>query len=292
MPRCSTRLPFNDIQMATDIVRPVYDRTNGADGFISLEVSPTLARDTAGTISEAKRLWKAVGRPNLMIKVPATPEGIPAVEELLASGVNVNITLMFSMAHYEAVANAYIRGLRRAANPARIASVASFFVSRVDTLADAALQKIGTPEALALQGKIGIANSRVVYQRFLQIFGGSEFAPLRAKGARVQRVLWASTGTKNPKYSDTLYIAELIGADTVNTIPPATMDAFRDHGVVRGATILDSPETAAAQLAAFKKVGVDLDAITEQLQRDGVDSFAKSFVDLMAALSKKRIGAA
>ncbi len=281
-------IAIKDIQMATDIVRPVYDRTNGADGFISLEVSPTLARDTVGTISEAKRLWKAVGRPNLMIKVPATPEGIPAVEELLASGVNVNITLMFSMAHYEAVANAYIRGLRRAANPARIASVASFFVSRVDTLADAALQKIGTPEALALQGKIGIANSRVVYQRFLQIFGGSEFAPLRAKGARVQRVLWASTGTKNPKYSDTLYIAELIGADTVNTIPPATMDAFRDHGVVRGATILDSPETAAAQLASLKKVGVDLDAITEQLQRDGVDSFAKSFVDLMAALSKKR----
>ena len=281
-------IAIKDIQMATDIVRPVYDRTNGADGFISLEVSPTLARDTAGTIREAQRLWKAVGRPNLMIKVPATPEGIPAVEELLASGVNVNITLMFSMAHYEAVANAYIRGLRRAANPARIASVASFFVSRVDTLADAALQKIGTPEALALQGKIGIANSRVVYQRFLQIFGGSEFAPLRAKGARVQRVLWASTGTKNPKYSDTLYIAELIGADTVNTIPPATMDAFRDHGVVRGATILDSPETAAAQLASLKKVGVDLDAITEQLQRDGVDSFAKSFVDLMAALSKKR----
>lgn len=281
-------IAIQDIQMATDIVRPVYDRTNGADGFISLEVAPTLARDTAGTIREAQRLWKAVGRPNVMIKVPATAEGIPAIEELLAMGVNVNITLMFSMMHYEAVANAYIRGLRRTANPARIASVASFFVSRVDTLTDTALQKIGTPEALALQGKIGIANSRVVYQRFLQIFGGSEFAPLRAKGARVQRVLWASTGTKNPKYSDTLYIAELIGADTINTIPPATMDAFRDHGEVRGATILDSPETAAAQLASLKKVGVDLDAITEQLQRDGVDSFAKSFVDLMAALSKKR----
>ena len=281
-------IAIRDIQMATDILRPVYERTKGADGFISLEVSPKLARDTGGTIREAQRLWKAVGRPNLMIKVPATPEGIPAVEELLAAGVNVNITLMFSMAHYEAVAHAYIRGLRRAANPARIASVASFFVSRVDTVADAALQKTGTPEGLALQGKIGIANSRMVYQRFLQIFGGSEFAALRAKGARVQRVLWASTGTKNPKYSDTLYIAELIGAETVNTIPPATMDAFRDHGEVRGATILDSPETAAAQLAALKKVGVDLDAITEQLQRDGVDLFAKSFEDLMAALSKKR----
>jgi transaldolase/glucose-6-phosphate isomerase len=281
-------IAIKDIQMATDIVRPVYDRTNGADGFISLEVSPTLARDTSGTIREAQRLWKAVGRPNVMIKVPATVEGIPAIEELLAAGVNVNITLMFSMAHYEAVANAYIRGLRRAANPSRIASVASFFVSRVDNLTDPALQKIGTPEALALQGKIGIANSRVVYQRFLKIFGGSDFAPLRAKGARVQRVLWASTSTKNPKYPDTLYVAELIGPDTVDTIPPATMDAFRDHGEVRGATILESPETAAAQIASLKNVGVDLDAITEQLQRDGVDSFAKSFEDLMAALSKKR----
>jgi transaldolase / glucose-6-phosphate isomerase len=281
-------IAIKDIQSATDILRPVYDRTNGADGFISLEVSPTLAHDTAGTIREAQRLWKAVDRPNVMIKVPATPEGIPAIEELLAAGVNVNITLMFSMAHYEAVANAYIRGLLRAANPARIASVASFFVSRVDNLIDPALQKLGTPEALALQGKIGIANSRVVYQRFLQIFGGADFAPLKAKGARVQRVLWASTSTKNPKYPDTLYVAELIGKDTVDTIPPATMDAFRDHGVVRGATILDSPDVAAAQLASLKKVGVDLDAITEQLQREGVESFAKSFVDLMGALSKKR----
>ena len=281
-------IAVKDIQSATDILRPVYDRTKGADGFVSLEVSPKLARDTAGTIREAQRLWKAVGRPNLMIKVPATPEGIPAVEELLASGINVNITLMFSMAHYEAVAGAYIRGLRRAANPAGIASVASFFVSRVDNLADPALQKIGTPEALGLEGKIGIANCRVVYQRFLKIFEGPDFAPLRAKGARVQRVLWASTSTKNPKYPDTLYVAELIGKDTVDTIPPATMDAFREHGEVRGATILDSPQTAAAELAALKKVGVDLDAITEQLQREGVDSFAKSFEDLMSALSKKR----
>src|SRR5271155_4207481 len=226
-------IAVKDIQSATDILRPVYDRTKGADGFVSLEVSPKLARDTAGTIRAAQRLWKAVGRPNLMIKVPATPEGIPAVEELLASGINVNITLMFSMAHYEAVANAYIRGLRRAENPAGIASVASFFVSRVDNLTDPALQKIGTPEALALEGKIGIANCRVFYQRFLQIFGGSDFAPLKAKGARVQRVLWASTSTKNPKYPDTLYVAELIGKDTVDTIPPATMDAFRDHGEVR-----------------------------------------------------------
>ncbi len=278
----------DDIRMATDILRPVYDRTQGADGFVSLEVSPKLARDTQGTIREAQRLWKRVGRPNLMIKVPATPEGIPAVEELLASGINVNITLMFSMSHYEAVAQAYIRGLRRATNPAKLASVASFFVSRVDNLSDPALLKIGTPEALALQGKIGIANCRIVYQRFLEIFGGPDFAALKAKGARVQRVLWASTSTKNPKYPDTLYVAELIGADTVDTVPPATIDAFRDHGVVRGATILDSPATAAAQIASLKKIGIDLNAITDQLQREGVDSFAKSFEDLMAALSKKR----
>ncbi len=281
-------LAIEDIRMATDILRPVYDRTSGADGFVSLEVSPKLARDTAGTIREAQRLWRAVERPNLMIKVPSTPEGIPAVEELLASGINVNITLMFSMGHYEAVARAYIRGLTRAANPSRIASVASFFVSRVDNLVDPALEKIGTPEALALRGKAGIANCRLVYQRFQEIFDGPDFAALRAKGARVQRVLWASTSTKNPAYPDTLYVAALIGPHTVNTLPPATLDAFRDHGVVRGSTILDSPETAAAELAALAKIGVSLEAVTHRLQIDGVDSFAKSFEDLMAALDKKK----
>lgn len=281
-------IAIEDIRAATDILRPVYDRTNGADGFVSLEVAPNLAHNVDGTIREARRLWNAVHRPNLMIKVPATPEGIPAVEELLASGLNINVTLMFSLAHYEAVAQAYIRGLRRAADPTRIASVASFFVSRVDNLIDPRLEKIGTPEALALRGKIGIANCRVVYQRFLEIFRGNDFAPLRAKGARVQRVLWASTSTKNPNYPDTLYVAELIGPDTVNTLPPATLEAFRDHGVVRGSTILDAPANAASELAALKKVGVDLNAVTEQLQKEGVDAFAKSFDDLMAALEKKR----
>jgi transaldolase / glucose-6-phosphate isomerase len=281
-------LAIEDIRMATDILRPVYDRTNGADGFVSLEVSPKLARDTAGTLAEAKRLWGAVQRPNLMIKVPATPEGIPAVEELLASGINVNITLMFSMAHYEAVARAYIRGLSRAADPARIASVASFFVSRVDNLVDPALDKIGTPEALALRGKAGIVNSRNVYKRFQEIFDGPDFASLRAKGARVQRVLWASTSTKNPAYPDTLYVAELIGPHTVNTLPPATLEAFRDHGAVRGSTILDSPDATIAVLAGLKNVGVDLDAVTDRLQVEGVDSFAKSFEELLATLDKKR----
>ncbi|MFZ0966858.1 MAG: bifunctional transaldolase/phosoglucose isomerase [Candidatus Acidiferrales bacterium] len=281
-------LAIEDIRMATDILRPVFDRTNGADGFVSLEVSPKLARDTAGTIREARRLWGAVQRPNVMIKVPATPEGIPAVEELLASGINVNITLMFSMGHYEAVARAYIRGLTRAVDPARIASVASFFVSRVDNLIDPALDKIGTPEALALRGKAGIANCRLVYKRFQEIFDGPDFAALRAKGARVQRVLWASTSTKNPAYPDTLYVAELIGPHTVNTLPPATLDAFRDHGVVRGSTILDSPDGAAAEIAELARLGVSLDEVTHKLQVDGVASFAKSFEDLMAALDKKK----
>src|SRR6202050_2502747 len=281
-------LAVEDIRMATDILRPVYDRTGGADGFVSLEVSPTLARDTAGTIREARHLWDAVQRPNLMIKVPSTPEGIPAVEELLASGINVNITLMFSMGHYEAVARAYIRGLTRAADPSRIASVASFFVSRVDNLVDPALEKIGTPEALALRGKAGIANCRLVYKRFQEIFDGPDFAPLRAKEARVQRVLWASTSTKNPAYPDTLYVAELIGPHTVNTLPPATLEAFRDHGVVRGSTILEGVDEARKQLATLEKLGIKLNDVTEQLQKEGVESFAKSFTDLEDALEKKR----
>ena len=228
-----------DIRSATDVLRPVYDRTAGADGFVSLEVSPLLARDTQGSISEARRLWKLVGRPNLMIKIPSTPEGIPAIEQLLSEGINVNITLMFSMHHYEQVAQAYIRGLTRCAAPEKVGSVASFFVSRVDTLVDPMLDKIGTPDALALRGTIAIANSKIVYKRFQEIFDGDPFAALRKKGARVQRVLWASTSTKNPKYSDTLYVSELIGPHTVNTIPPATLDDFRDHGKVRGNTILE-----------------------------------------------------
>ena len=281
-------MAVKDIQMAADTLRGTYDRTKGADGYVSLEVSPELARDTQGSIREAQKLWKAVNRPNLMIKIPSTPEGIPAVEELLASGVNVNITLMFSMAHYEAVAQAYLRGLKRAKEPAKLGSVASFFVSRVDNMIDPRLEKIGTPEALALRGKIGIANCRVVYQRFQQIFEGPDFADLKAKGARVQRVLWASTSTKNPAYPDTLYVAELIGPHTVNTLPPATIDAFRDHGVVRGSTILEGVDQARKDLAALEKLGIKLNDITEQLQKEGVDSFSKSFRDLEAALEKKR----
>jgi transaldolase len=283
-------LAIEDIQMAADVLRPVYDETGGADGYVSFEVSPNLAHETHGTISEAKRLREAVDRPNVMIKVPATREGIPAIEELIAVGVNVNITLMFSMSHYEAVARAYLRGLERCADPAKVASVASFFVSRVDTMVDHALETLGTAQAQAktLLGKIAIANSKLVYQRFLQIFHGEGFAAMRQRGARVQRPLWASTGTKNPAYSDVLYVENLIGADTVNTLPPETLNAFKDHGKVEGETVKDSLDAAAAALGRLKALGIDLGAITERLQQDGVAAFAASFDQLLAALEKKR----
>jgi transaldolase / glucose-6-phosphate isomerase len=281
-------LAVEDIRAAADLLRTVYDRAGGADGFVSLEVSPQLARDTVGTLAEARRLWKAVGRPNLMIKVPATAEGIPAVEALLAEGINVNITLMFSLYHYEKVAQAYLCGAARCANPAQIASVASFFVSRVDSKVDGALEALGSPEALALRGKIGIANCKAVYTRFRELFHGDAFAALRKKGARVQRVLWASTSTKNPAYSDVMYIEELIGAYTVNTVPPATLQAFRDHGRVRGATIAEGVDAAKQALASLAKVGVDLNKITEELQAEGVASFSESFEKLLGSLDTKR----
>ena len=281
-------LAIEDIQMAADVLRPVYDATHGDDGYVSLEVSPHLARDTGATIQEAKRLRAAVERPNIMIKVPATPAGIPAIEQLIADGINVNITLMFSMAHYEAVARAYVNGLERCARPAEVASVASFFVSRVDTMVDKALENIGSDEAKALMGKIAIANSKIVYRRFLEIFHGEGFVSLRQRGARVQRPLWASTGTKNPAYSDVLYVENLIGAETVNTLPPDTINSFRDHGRAAGATVKENLKEAEDALARLSSLGVDLDAITEKLQQDGVASFAASFDQLMAALDKKR----
>jgi transaldolase / glucose-6-phosphate isomerase len=281
-------LAIEDIQMAADVLRPVYDSTDGGDGFVSLEVSPHLAHDTAGTIGEAKRLHAAVDRPNLMIKVPATPAGIPAIEQLIAAGININITLMFSMAHYEAVTRAYVNGLERCVDPHKVNSVASFFVSRVDTAVDKALESLGTERARVLMGKIAIANSKMVYERFRQIFHGEGFAPLRQRGARVQRPLWASTGTKNPKYSDVLYVENLIGPETVNTLPPETLNAFRAHGKVIEDAVLDKLDDAAGALGELKALGIDLDAITEKLQVDGVAAFAASFDQLMAALDKKR----
>src|ERR1051325_11406278 len=273
------RLVIEDIRSAADILRPVYDETGGADGFVSIEVSPTLAHDTDGTMVEARRLKKEVNRPNIMIKVPATPAGIPAIEQLTSEGINVNITLMFSMGHYEAVARAYAQGLERAANPSAIASVASFFVSRGDTLID---------KELALRGKIAIANSKAVYRRFEEIFHGEGFAKLKSRGGRVQRPLWASTGTKNPEYSDVLYVEHLIGPDTVNTLPPATIDAFRDHGEARGPSVKENLDEAYGALDRLAKLGVDLEAVGQKLQDDGVAAFVQSFDDLLAALEKKR----
>lgn len=281
-------LAIEDIQMAADVLRPVYDTSHGEDGYVSLEVSPHLAHDTPKTISEAKRLRAAVDRPNLMVKVPATAAGIPAIEQLIADGLNINVTLMFSMADYNAVARAYIKGLERCAEPSKVASVASFFVSRVDTMVDKELEKNGSPAAIALLGRIAIANSKAVYRRFMEIFHGEGFATLHNRGARVQRPLWASTGTKNPAYSDVLYVENLIGPQTVNTLPPDTINAFRDHGKIPGAAVMQGLAEADAALAGLAKLGIDLGAITAKLQQDGVAAFAASFDQLMEALEKKR----
>jgi transaldolase/transaldolase/glucose-6-phosphate isomerase len=280
-------LAVQDIRRATDILAPVYEDTDGADGFVSLEVSPHLARDFEGTMAEARRLWKWVERPNLMIKVPATTEGVPAVEDLLAAGINVNVTLMFSLAHYEAVAQAYLRGVARAKDPARVASVASFFVSRVDSKIDALLEVDGSEEALALKGTIGIANSKAAYARYQEIFEGDAFADLKATGARPQRVLWASTSTKDPGYRDVLYVEELIGPNTVNTIPPKTLDAFRDHGESR-TSLLEELDVAQRRLASLAELGLDLEVLTEELQREGVDKFVQPFDSLLGTITAKR----
>lgn len=282
-----------DIRMAADVLRRVYDATEGGDGYVSLEVSPHLAHDTDGTIAEAKRLWDTVQRPNLMIKIPATPAGIPAIAQSLGAGININVTLMFSLRHYEDVARAYIRGLggkeesSSGKNITWPVSVASFFVSRMDNMVDPLLKKNGSPAALALRGKIAIANAKLAYQRFREIFHGEPFAAFRNKGARVQRPLWGSTGTKNPAYSDVMYLEQLIGPDTVNTVPPKTLDAFRDHGHVHE-TLTENVAQAEADIAQLPDFGIDLDAITETLQDDGVAAFAESYDKLLAALKAKR----
>ncbi len=281
------RLMVEDIQMAAELLHPVYHRTDGADGFVSLEVSPGVAHDTAATVAQARRLWFEVARPNVMIKVPATSESLPAIEMLIAQGINVNITLMFSLEHYDAVAHAYLRGLAGHADPGCVASVASVFVSRLDTMADRQLEAIGSPEALALRGRVAIANAQRIYQRFDELFHGDAFEELARRGARVQRPLWASTGTKNPAYSDVIYLEALIGRDTVTTVPPATLDAFREHGRV-GASLDGTAHSADATLAAAARLGVDVHALTEQLQNDGIDAFAASFAQLLTTVDDKR----
>lgn len=280
-------LAIDDISAAADKLRGVYDGSNGGDGYVSLEVSPHLAHDAEGTIADAHRLWGLVDRPNLMIKVPATPAGVVALEELIAAGVNVNATLMFSLGHYEAVAQAYVRGAARAENPERVASVASFFVSRVDNKTDAALDKVGTPEALDARGKTAVANSKLTYRRYEEIFGGDTFAAAAGRGATPQRVLWASTSTKNPAYSDVLYVEELIGPNTVNTMPPATIDAFLDHGEVHPNSLATDVNDADEQIRRLGEYGIDFDEITDELQVEGVAAFADSFDELIEAIAAK-----
>jgi transaldolase len=292
-PRATARelydaIAIEDVRRAADILRPWYDASDATDGFVSLEPPPQLTRNTADTLSEVHRVWRAVDRPNLMVKVVATPSGIKAVEALIAEGININITLMFSVKHYEAVTRAYIRGLERCARPERVASVASFFVSRVDTQVDKVLEAKGSREALGLRGRIAIANTKMVYRRFQEIFHGDEFSKLRSRGARVQRPLWASTSTKNPSYRDVLYVEELIGSETVNTLPPATLEAFRNHGQVRGDTVAEGWAEAEQQLRLLGDLGIDLDAVAEQLQVDGIKSFADAYAKVVAALDRKR----
>ena len=282
------KLSLEDVRGAADVLRPVYQESGGQDGFVSIEPPPQLTRDVQATVREAQWLWRTVDRPNLMIKVVATKEGVEAVETLIGIGVNVNITLMFSLCHYEAVAKAYIRGLQHCREPQKVASVASFFVSRVDTQVDRALDAIGSPEAVALHGKIAIANAKKVYQRFREIFYGEDFSHMRQRGAHVQRPLWASTSTKDPHYRDVLYVEELIGPDTVNTLPPATLKAFREHGSVRGNTVQEELAVAEDQLRRLSSLGIDLAAITEKLQVDGIASFAAAYDRVLAALEKKR----
>lgn len=287
-------LAIEDISMAADLLKNVYNNTDGKDGYVSLEVNPHLANETQKTIAEATRLFETLGRPNVMIKVPATPAGIPAITHLIAAGVNVNVTLIFGLENYKAVAEAYLLGLEELAETGpsagnghavnQIASVASFFVSRVDTAVDQALHE---KDAHELQGKIAIANSKIAYAEFKTIFSGSRWEKLKAKGARVQRVLWASTSSKNPNYPATLYVDELIGPDTVNTLPPATVDSFMEQGVV-AETITQGIDEARRQIEELAELGIDLNAITQQLQDDGVIAFSDPFDALMQSISEKR----
>lgn len=293
------RLAIQDIQAAADVLRPVYNQTNRRDGFVSLEVSPYLAHDTQGTIAEARRLWKSVGRENAMIKVPATPEGLPAIEQLISEGINVNVTLLFSQEVYEQVALAYIAGVEKFAKQGgelrQIGSVASFFISRIDTAIDnqlsAHLQTSTNPEEQALlrslMGKVAIANGKLTYQRYKQIFQGERWQALAKQGAYTQRVLWASTGTKNPAYSDVLYVEELIGPDTVNTMPPATLEAFRDHGRLR-ASLEEDLEAAQRTMETLAQLGISMKEVTDQLLKDGVRLFAEPFEKLLKAIDIKR----
>jgi len=291
------KIAFRDVQDACDIFAPVYKESNRRDGYVSLEVSPFLGYDTKATIDEARRLWKSVNRPNVMIKIPGTVEGLPAIRQCLEDGININITLLFAQSAYEHVAEAFLAALEaRAAKGqdiSHIASVASFFVSRIDTLVDSKIdEKLKTTKdagqiALleSIRGKVAIANARLTYKKYQELFGGPRWKALASKGAQTQRLLWASTSTKNPKYRDVVYVEELIGADTVDTIPPATFDAFRDHGKLR-ASLTENVEGAGKTMADLAKAGISMKEVTDKLVADGVKLFADAFTTLLAAVGK------
>jgi transaldolase len=285
-------LALEDVQGAADLFRPTYTASNGADGFVSLEVSPHLADDTPGTIAEGLRLWQAFARPNAMIKVPGTEAGLPAITELIAAGININVTLLFSVERYRAVVDAYLSGLERRAQAGKpidkIASVASFFLSRIDTLVDAKLDTLKTYEARARRGRAAIASARLAYQYYKQWTGSPRWQALAPTGVKPQRLLWASTSSKDPAYKDTMYVEALIAPDTVNTLPPPTLEAYRDHGepAVRiEEELADAKET----VRSLKSMGIDLQTVSQQLEREGVKKFKEPFDALLATL-KKRAG--
>ncbi len=282
---------IQDIHSACDVFSKVYDHSNGVDGYVSVEVDPSLAHDGAGTETAARELHRRINRRNLMVKIPGTEEGLGPIEQMIAEGRSINVTLIFSLDRYSKVIEAYLRGLERladdpAADLSQVASVASFFISRVDSEADRRLDEIGTPEALALRGRAAVAQAQLAYQLFVEAFSGPRWQSLAARGARVQRPLWASTSTKNDAYPDTLYVDELIGPDTVNTLPEATLDAFADHGTVVRRVDADV-DGARATWQALADVGVDMDDVAAKLERDGVASFQTAFDDLIAALEVK-----
>jgi transaldolase len=287
-------LVVEDIRDAADALRPTYDKLNGYDGFVSLEVSPRLARDTQATLAEARLLWSLVDRPNVFIKVPGTREGLPAIEQLLAEGINVNITLLFDLARYRDVAEAYLRALEQRLAQGRplerIASVASFFISRIDTLIDGRLEQVieqHPPQAAALRGRVAIASAKVAYEIYEELIRSRRFGQLAAAGARPQRLLWASTGTKDPHYSDVLYVEPLIGPDTITTLPMETLDAYRDHGSP-AARLSDGRHEAHDVLRRLTEAGIDLTEMTGQLEEQGIVKFVEPFDRLLAALAEKR----
>ena len=278
-------LVLTDIGGALDALAPVYERSDGIDGFVSVEVDPKLARDTEGTLAAARSLHQRVDRPNLYVKIPGTAEGLPAIEAMAAEGRSVNVTLLFSLTRYAEVIEAYLRGLEACEGDlSAVSGVASFFISRTDTEVDRRLEAIGTPEALGLRGQTAVAQGQVAYQLFTEKFSGPRWEALVARGARVQRPLWASTSTKNPAYPDTLYVDQLIGPHTVNTLPDATLEAFTDHGTL-ARTVDADPGAAHAVLAKVTEVGVDLEAVADRLEDEGVSAFVKSFDDLLESLT-------